>query len=232
MNILDARILLKRSTTAGVVPTIPASSSHTDGTWINTDVYSGEAFLNTVDQRIFVRTGAAIKEIQFQNYWIGQSFGGGVVFHVYRDANNVEHGLICSIVDQSTGSIWSNIDNALSGASSLWDGQSNTNLMAAQTGATSGAWKLCNDYSYGGFTDWYMPAIDELRLLANNRYNVNKTLSTIVGSNLLLINNYASSTEYDATDFWFLNSLQGFTSPGANKDGSFGMAYVRAIRQF
>lgn len=71
MNILDARILLKRSTTAGVVPTIPASSSHTDGTWINTDVYSGEAFLNTVDERMFVRTGADIKEIAFQNSLIG-----------------------------------------------------------------------------------------------------------------------------------------------------------------
>ena len=71
MNILDARILLKRSTTAGVVPTIPASSSHTDGTWINTDVYSGEAFLNTVDERMFVRTGADIKEFAFQNSLIG-----------------------------------------------------------------------------------------------------------------------------------------------------------------
>lgn len=232
MNILDARILLKRSTVAGVTPTIPASSSHTDGSWINTDIYSGEAFVNTVDQRIFVRTGANIKEIPFQNYWVGQSIGGGVVFHVYRDANNVEHGLIVSIVDQSTGSIWSNIDNALSGASSTWNGQANTNLMASQTGATSGAWKLCNDYSYGGFTDWYMPAIDELKLLSNNRYNVNKTLSTIGGANLLLFNNYASSTEYDATDFWFLNFTQNLLSQGGNKDGSFGTAYVRAIRQF
>jgi len=232
MNILDARILLKRSTTAGVTPTIPASSSHTDGSWINTDIYSGEAFVNTTDQRIFVRTGANIKEIQFQNYWVGQSFGGGVIFHTYRDSNNVEHGLIVSIVNQSTGSIWSNIDNALSGASSTWDGQSNTNLMKTQTGATSGAWKLADDYTYGGFTDWYLPAIDELKILSNNRFNVNKTLSSIVGSDLLLFNNYVSSTEYDATDFWFLNFTQNLLSQGGNKDGSFGMGYVRAIRQF
>ena len=71
MNILDSRILLKRSTTAGVVPTIPATSNHTDGTWTATDIYSGETFVNTVDQRAFVRLGSDIKEIPLQNSLIG-----------------------------------------------------------------------------------------------------------------------------------------------------------------
>ena len=73
MNILDSRILLKRSTTAGVVPTIPATSNHTDGTWTATDIYSGETFVNTVDQRAFVRLGSDIKEIPLQNSLIGTS---------------------------------------------------------------------------------------------------------------------------------------------------------------
>jgi len=71
MNILDSRILLKRSTTAGVVPTIPATSNHTDGTWIASDIYSGETFVNTVDKRAFVRLGSDIKEIPLQNSLIG-----------------------------------------------------------------------------------------------------------------------------------------------------------------
>lgn len=71
MNILDSRILLKRSTTAGVVPTIPATSSHTDGTWVASDIYSGETFVNTVDKRAFVRLGSDIKEIPLQNSLIG-----------------------------------------------------------------------------------------------------------------------------------------------------------------
>jgi hypothetical protein len=71
MNILDSRILLKRSTTAGVIPTVPASNNHTDGTWVATDIYEGEAFLNTADARLFTRTGSAIKEIGLQNSLIG-----------------------------------------------------------------------------------------------------------------------------------------------------------------
>ena len=71
MNILDSRILLKRSTIAGEVPTIPGSSTHTDGTWIATDIYEGEAFLNTADARLFTRAGSTIKEIGLQNSLVG-----------------------------------------------------------------------------------------------------------------------------------------------------------------
>ena len=227
MNILDARILLKRSTVAGVVPTIPVSATHTDGSWVNTDIYSGEAFLNTVDQRIFVRTGANIKEIQFQNYWVGQSFGGGVIFHTYRDANNVEHGLIVSTTDQSTSSAYSNIDSNGAFAASRWNGQANTNLMAAQTSASSGAWKFANDYSYGGFTDWYLPSISELQLLWNNRYNVYKNWNNI--SQDLFIDNYWSSTEYDDDMASSFNFGSGLIDVNTLKNTNL---YVRAIRQF
>lgn len=71
MNILDSRILLKRSTVAGEVPTIPGSSTHTDGTWIPTDIYEGEAFLNVTDARLFTRAGSTIKEIGLQNSLVG-----------------------------------------------------------------------------------------------------------------------------------------------------------------
>lgn len=228
MNILDARILLKRSTVANTEPTIPASSTHTDGSWVNTDIYSGEAFVNTTDQRMYVRTGANIKEIPFQNYWIGKSIGGGVVFHVYRDASNVEHGLIVSIVDQSASSQFSNITSASIGTATSWNGQANTNLMKAQTSATSGAWKDADDYSYGGFTDWYLPAIDELSILYNNRFNVNKTLSVIGGANQILYYNLQSSTETSTTEAF----VYDFTGAGATSYLKSAFAYVRAIRQF
>ena len=227
MNILDARILLKRSTVANDTPTIPASSSHTDGSWINTDIYSGEVFLNTVDQRMYVRTGANIKEIQFQNNWVGKSTLGGVIFHTYRDANNVEHGLICSIVDQSTGSQYSNITSASIGTARTYDGQYNTNLMKAQTSATSGAWKDADDYTYFAYSDWYLPSINELDLLFKNMFNVNKTLATIVGADQInLTNGYWSSTEANANNAYYMGNGYSVT---ASKATSY---YVRAIRQF
>lgn len=227
MNILDARILLKRSTVANDTPTIPASSSHTDGSWINTDIYSGEAFLNTTDQRMYVRTGANIKEIQFQNNWVGKSTLGGVIFHTYRDASNVEHGLICSVVNQSTSSQYSNITSASIGTARTYDGQYNTNLMAAQTSATSGAWLDCNNYTYFAYSDWYLPSINELDLLFKNMFNVNKTLSTIVGADQInLTNGYWSSTEANANNAYYMGNGYSVT---ASKSTSY---YVRAIRQF
>jgi hypothetical protein len=228
MNILDARILLKRSTTAGVTPTIPVSSSHTDGSWINTDIYSGEAFVNTTDQRMFVRTGANIQEIPFQTRYIGESYGGGVIFHTYKGSDNLQHGLICSIVDQSTSSQFSNIIIQSVGTTTTWNGQANTNLMKAQTGATSGAWKLADDYSYSGFTDWYLPAIDELNLLFNNRFNVNKTLATIGGATEFRYYSYWCSSEEDSDTGIYLNFGNG-VSNFTLKDSLYR---VRAIRQF
>jgi hypothetical protein len=64
----QSRILIKRSEVSGVVPTIPAgspepSNDHTDGTWLATDLYIGEMFINTADDRIWYRSESGIIEI-------------------------------------------------------------------------------------------------------------------------------------------------------------------------
>lgn len=61
----NSRILIKRSTTAGEVPTIPATLDHTNGTWLATDIYSGELFLNIADGRMWMGLTNSIKEIIF-----------------------------------------------------------------------------------------------------------------------------------------------------------------------
>lgn len=59
----DSRILIKRSTTTGVVPTVPSSNDHTDGTWIATDIYKGELFFNQADGIMFTRDDSGIVTI-------------------------------------------------------------------------------------------------------------------------------------------------------------------------
>ena len=59
----DSRIRLKRSTTTGEVPTVAPSNDHTDGTWDALDVYVGELFLNTTDDKLWVRTDNGVREI-------------------------------------------------------------------------------------------------------------------------------------------------------------------------
>lgn len=56
----DSRILIKRSTTTGVVPTVPSSNDHTDGTWLATDIYKGELFFNQADGIMFSRDDSGI----------------------------------------------------------------------------------------------------------------------------------------------------------------------------
>jgi hypothetical protein len=164
------------------------------------------------------------------SHYIGEEFGGGVIFHLWKDAQGVEHGLIVDKTDLSTAQAWSNIDTISIGpaAQSSWDGLSNSNAIVAQAGHTNSAAALCLNSTNGGQSDWYLPSIDELSLLWHNRFNVNKYLSTIGGATLLTNTAYYwSSTElgtFEALYFVF------FGSPyNTNKVSSY---YVRAVRAF
>jgi hypothetical protein len=54
-KIAFARQLIKRLTTPFTQPTIPSSNDHTDGTWVDTDLYSGEMCLNTSSREFTMR---------------------------------------------------------------------------------------------------------------------------------------------------------------------------------
>jgi hypothetical protein len=165
-------------------------------------------------------------------HYIGEEFGGGVVFHLWKDAQGVEHGLIVDKVDLSTSQVWSNIDQILIGSSaqSNWDGLSNSNAIIGQAGHTNSAAALCLNSTNGGQSDWYLPSIDELSHLWHNRFNVNKSLSTIGGTTVLPFSAYYwSSTENNGIDVWSLNFNSGIAIDYGNKNDA---AYVRAIRAF
>lgn len=63
LSIQDSRILLKRSTTAAQSPTAAPSNDFTDGTWTSTDIYAGEAFVNLVDEKFYLRFNNNIRQI-------------------------------------------------------------------------------------------------------------------------------------------------------------------------
>lgn len=71
MAIEFKRMILKISDIASEVATIPLSEDHTDGSWLTTDIYEGELFLNVVDNILQTRTESGIITL------IGGS-GGGV----------------------------------------------------------------------------------------------------------------------------------------------------------
>ena len=54
------RMILKVSDVSGVTATVPTTNDHTDGSWLNTDIYEGELFLNIVDNILQTRTESGI----------------------------------------------------------------------------------------------------------------------------------------------------------------------------
>jgi len=163
-------------------------------------------------------------------HYIGEEFGGGVIFHLWKDALGVEHGLIIDKTDLSTAQVWSNIDAILIGSSaqSNWDGLSNSNAIFGQAGHTSSASALCLNSTIGGQSDWYLPSIQELSMLWNNYYTVARSLTQISGATQLQPAAYWSSTESASTTAWNFNFSSGIVSNfGKNQT-----LYVRAVRKF
>lgn len=173
--------------------------------------------------------GTAIGGDNFTHY-IGEEYGGGVIFHLWKDNAGVEHGLIVALTDQSISQAWSNVTQTEIGASaqSSWNGLSNSNSIVGQAGHTSSAAKLCLDLVSGGQSDWYLPSIQELNMLWNNYYTVARVLSQISGAAQLSNRYYWSSSEYGNYDAWAFTFNGG--SPSTN--GKAGTLYVRAVRAF
>ena len=67
---------------------------------------------------------------------------------------------------------WNNEDHILTGvtAIAIGSGISNTQEIVNMQGEGSYAAKLCSDLTKGGYSDWFLPSIDELNLMHENLY--------------------------------------------------------------
>lgn len=169
-------------------------------------------------------------------HFAGELFGGGIVFYVDQSG---QHGLIVSMIDLPAEK-WSNVfDSVGVAAASPWNGQSNTNAIIAQNGHSASAAKLCFDYTnadYGTgiYSDWFLPAINQLTQLYSEIYVVNKTLESDDNSATTLMFNkpYWSSTEnwnIFARDYAYFFNFETFVCDRYSKSNPL---IIRAIRSF
>ncbi len=159
------------------------------------------------------------------SHYIGESYGGGIVFYVY---DNGQHGLIAATTDQSLGIPWENGSFRYTGTTGdgVPAGSMNTALIVATQMVANQpgnfAAKVCADYSLtvGGVTygDWYLPSRIELDILYLQK--------TVVGG--FANNNYWSSREVNDVLAWKQDFATGFIS-GTSKSFVYN---VRAIRAF
>ena len=164
-------------------------------------------------------SGSLIVDGTGVTHYIGESYGGGIVFYVYDGG---KHGLIAATSDQSTGVSWYN--GGYAAANTPFDGINagirNTTTITTVYQTGSYAAELCAFHNGGNFGDWYLPSRYELNLLYAQK--------TTVGG--FADQNYWSSTELHpnnarAASQYFLNGVQN------NHDKSSAF-YVRAIRAF
>jgi hypothetical protein len=211
----------------GALATVATSGSYNDLS--NKPVTDGSETKVTAGTNLAVTgtgTTASPYIVNAKAHYIGESYGGGIVFYVY---DNGQHGLIAATADQSTGMRWNagTDTHTMALANGVGAGKANTAIIIANQGYGDGstyAARVCNEYSVtvGGVTysDWYLPSGYELNLLYLQK--------SVVGGFTADIG-YWSSTEYSSSETWF--QLFGILDY-QNYDFKIGLGYVRAIRAF
>jgi len=122
--------------------------------------------------------------------------------------------------------------NLYNASSSHYKGLQNTNNIATfldGIGQTGMAAQACKLYTGGGFSDWYLPALDEISTLYRSLYSINPILEDDGNAaTTIVIGNYWTSTIFNNRQAFYWAMGRGYST---NNDLN-GRYYVRPIRQF
>ena len=140
---------------------------------------------------------------------IGQAYGGGFYEGQIGVSSVATHYLVVGPISTAqTINQWKNADTATPGADSDINGPQNTADMVADGNSTVyPCAHFCNDLVIGGFSDWYMPAKNELDVCYFNLKPTTDTNNTSSGINANAVparaSNYTTGTpaQTAATDF-------------------------------
>lgn len=130
---------------------------------------------------------------------IGQAYGGGYYAGKISAAGNgiASHYLI--VAPKSTGEAqsikWKTTNTSTPGTSSVIDGPANS---AAMNNADHPAAQFCEGLTIGGYSDWYMPAKNELEVLYYFLKPTTATNDTASGSNANAVSPEPISTNYSS----------------------------------
>ncbi|MBU1718124.1 MAG: hypothetical protein KKA07_03530, partial [Bacteroidetes bacterium] len=145
---------------------------------------------------------------------VGDWFHGGRVIYI----DGTGEGLIATQQNQSTSAKWGCWGVSIPGATSNSDGAANTAAIVASCSSSPIAAGICDELTMNYYSDWFLPAKDQLNYLYLQK--------DIVGGTLW--DQYWSSTEYndlEAKRQYFSNGTQSNVSKNT-------YLYVRCVRSF
>jgi hypothetical protein len=145
---------------------------------------------------------------------VGDSYQGGKIAYLLKSGDpgydaNTPHGLIAAPSDQSSGIKWWNGSFVLTNTVdySFGSGNANTNTIISIQGNGSYAAKLCADLTLDGYSDWYLPSLNEIEQICKNKdlvggfANAFYWTSTEHGTNYAYGWKFQSTVGYEGTDY-------------------------------
>lgn len=179
----------------------------------------GTSQLLSVPYALHSKSAETVTNLPAEEFYLGQDTLGGIVFYIYRNELGDQHGLIVSKTEGVE--VWQTV-YSLTGADRTWDGEYNTSVM---TNSPAKDW-VTNNFP----VEWYLPSVDELNILFNNRFHVNSALYNLGETLLANTGTYWSSQESTTNNGWFFYFAQGYANATANSKGD--PRNVRAVRKF
>ena len=112
---------------------------------------------------------------------IGQEHQGGIIFYL-TDATK-QHGLIVaksgwSGTTDDPKAAWGCSGSTITGADGQNVGTGFQNTKDIVTAGCTGAGKACSDLTLNGYSDWFLPSVEELKLIMNFNGSVDLGLKT------------------------------------------------------
>lgn len=179
---------------------------------------AGTAIFNSTTRKVEIFNGKTWKDPAPDQHYVGKPFQGGII--VYLDSTR-QHGLITAPFDQHTAAQWVFFKEQVgANEKNIGTGNRNTGIIAKNSKDSTIAANICNNLVLHGYTDWFLPSIEELKLMYLN--------FTAKGLGNFLSNQYWSSSETDFNNAWIMNFALG-TDTENNVVNSYA---VRAVRYF
>ena len=155
----------------------------------------GIVIYNTEAKKPQFYDGTAWKYFDMNPPYIGEEYGGGIIFFI--DASG-KHGLIVAPADLKPLAKWGFFEKPVGAdGKTMGTGKSNTDKIAKISPMRDIAAILCSNLQLNGFSDWFLPSIDELNLIYQNL--------KVRGLGNLADDEYWSSSETDFNNAWLMN---------------------------